>query len=238
MALNTTYRRTDLEESMDDFSMDNESLVIALDDIARINQLLGGNSVTLEGVKKLIEDFPKDQTITIMDFGCGGGDMLRMLAKFGQENGLKFNLIGIDANEATIRHAEKCSAEFENISYLAEDIFEYDFSKYKIDIALITLTLHHFKDEGILKIVNVILNLVTKGIVVNDLHRSKLAYRLFQMIIFIFRLKKMTADDGLISILRGFKREDLEKYSRNLQLKKYSIKWKWAFRYQWIIEKI
>ncbi|SFI60086.1 Methyltransferase domain-containing protein [Kaistella treverensis] len=238
MALNTTYRRTDLEESMDDFSMDNESLVIALDDIARINQLLGGNSVTLEGVKKLIEDFPKDQTITIMDFGCGGGDMLRMLAKFGQENGLKFNLIGIDANEATIRHAEKCSAEFENISYLAEDIFEYDFSKYKIDIALITLTLHHFKDEGILKIVNVILNLVTKGIVVNDLHRSRLAYRLFQMIIFIFRLKKMTADDGLISILRGFKREDLEKYSRNLQLKKYSIKWKWAFRYQWIIEKI
>ena len=238
MAVNTTYRRTDLDESMDDFSMDNESLVIALDDIARINQLLGGNSVTLEGVKKLIEDFPKDQTITIMDFGCGGGDMLRMLAKFGQENGLKFNLIGIDANEATIRHAEKCSAEFENISYLAEDIFEYDFSKYKIDIALITLTLHHFKDEGILKIVNVILNLVTKGIVVNDLHRSKLAYRLFQMIIFIFRLKKMTADDGLISILRGFKREDLEKYSRELQLKKYSIKWKWAFRYQWIIEKI
>ncbi|KIA83694.1 methyltransferase [Kaistella solincola] len=238
MALNTTYRRTDLEESMDDFSMDNESLVIALDDIARINQLLGGNSVTLQGVKKLIKDFPIDQTITIMDFGCGGGDMLRMLAKFGQENGLKFNLIGIDANEATIRHAEKCSAQFDNISYLAEDIFLYDFSEYKIDIALITLTLHHFKDEGILKIVNVILNLVTKGIVVNDLHRSKLAYRLFQMIIFIFNLKKMTAEDGLISILRGFKREDLEKYSKDLQLKKYSIKWKWAFRYQWIIEKI
>jgi hypothetical protein len=78
---------------------------------------------------------------------------------------------------------------------------------------------------------------VQKGIIVNDLHRSKLAYRLFQMIIFIFKLKKMTAEDGLISILRGFKREDLEKYSRELQLKNYSIKWKWAFRYQWIIEK-
>ncbi|QOW09112.1 methyltransferase domain-containing protein [Kaistella flava (ex Peng et al. 2021)] len=236
MALDTTYR-TDLEESMDDFSIDNEGLVTALDDIARINQLLGGNSVTLGGVKTLIKDFPKDKTITIMDFGCGSGDMLRMLSKFGKENNLNFQLIGIDANEATIRHAEKCSVDFENITYLAEDIFLYDFSKYNIDIALITLTLHHFKDDEILKIMRVILNLVKKGIVVNDLQRSKLAYRLFQAIIFIFRLEKMTAEDGLISILRGFKREDLDKFSKDLGLKKFSIKWKWAFRYQWIIEK-
>ena len=237
MALDTTYR-TDLEESMDDFSMDNDGLVTALDDIARINQLLGGNSVTLEGVQHLIKDFPKDKTITIMDFGCGSGDMLRMLSKFGKENNLKFQLIGIDANEATIRHAEKCSVDFDNITYLAEDIFLYDFSRYNIDIALITLTLHHFKDEEILKIMRVIFNLVKKGIVVNDLQRSKLAYRLFQAIIYIFRLEKMTAEDGLISILRGFKRNDLEKFSKDLGLKKYSIKWKWAFRYQWFIEKL
>lgn len=236
MALDTTYR-TDLEESMDDFSMDNDGLVTALNDIARINQLLGGNSVTLDGVQHLIKDLPKDQTITIMDFGCGSGDMLRMLSKFGAENNLKFQLIGIDANEATIRHAEKCSTDFENITYLAEDMFLYDFSKYNIDIALITLTLHHFKDDEIRKIMRVILNLVRKGIVVNDLQRSKLAYRLFQMIIFIFRLEKMTANDGLISILRGFKKEDLQNYSRDLGLKKYSINWKWAFRYQWIITK-
>ena len=236
MALDTTYR-TDLEESMDDFSMDNAGLVTALDDIARINQFLGGNAVTLDGVKTLIKEFPKDQVITIIDFGCGSGDMLRMLSKYGKDHNLNFKLIGIDANEATIRHAEKCSTNFENISYLAEDIFLYDFSKLSIDIALITLTLHHFKNDEIIKIMKVIFNLVKKGIVVNDLQRSKLAYRLFQAIIFIFRLEKMTANDGLISILRGFKREDLEKFSKDLGLKNYSIKWKWAFRYQWIIRK-
>ncbi|MBW8362148.1 MAG: methyltransferase domain-containing protein [Kaistella sp.] len=236
MPLDTTYR-TDLEESMDDFSMDDEGLITALDDIAKINQLLGGNKATLEGVKKLIKNLPSDQTVTIMDFGCGSGDMLRMLSKFGTQNNVQFNLIGIDANEATIRHARKCSEDFANITYLAEDIFLYDFSKYTIDIALITLTLHHFKEAEIVKILRIIFDLVRKGIVVNDLQRSKLAYRLFQAIIFIFRLKKMTANDGLISILRGFKREDLEKFSEKLRFKKYSIKWKWAFRYQWIIEK-
>ncbi|MGS0747138.1 methyltransferase domain-containing protein [Halpernia sp. GG3] len=237
MALDITYR-TDLEESMDDFSMDNEGLITALDDIAKINHVLGGNAVTLDGVKKLLENFPTDKTVTIMDFGCGNGDMLRMLADYAKSKNLKFNLIGIDANAASIRHAENCSKDFDNISYLAEDIFLYDFSKYNIDIALITLTLHHFKDDEILNLMRVIFNIVKKGIVVNDLQRSKLAYRLFQAIIFIFRLEKMTANDGLISILRGFKRPDLEKFSKELGFKKYSITWKWAFRFQWIITKI
>ena len=236
MALDTTYR-TDLEESMDDFSMDNQDLVTALDDIAKINQLLGGNSITLDGVKYLIKDIPQIKEITILDFGCGGGDMLSMLAKYGKKNDLNFKLIGVDANKATIRHAEKCSEGFENITYLAEDIFLYDFSKFSIDIALITLTLHHFKDEEILKILKIINSIVERGIVVNDLQRSKLAYRLFQTIIFIFRLDNMTGNDGLISILRGFKRADLKNYSKKLGFKNDFIKWKWAFRFQWIIQK-
>lgn len=236
MAIDTTYR-TDLEESMDDFSMDNQDLVTALDDIAKINQLLGGNSITLNGVKNLIKDIPQSKEITILDFGCGSGDMLRMLSKYGRKNNLNFKLIGVDANKATIRHAEKCSSEFENITYLAEDIFLYDFSKFSIDIALITLTLHHFKDDEILKILKIIDSIVNKGIVVNDLQRSKVAYRLFQAMISIFRLEKMTANDGLISILRGFKRKDLEKYSKELGFKNDIIKWKWAFRFQWIIQK-
>lgn len=236
MALDTTYR-TDLEESMDDFSLDNDELTTALDDIAKINRFLGGNAVTLNGVKYLLKNVPKNSEITIMDFGCGSGDMLRMLSKYGAANNLKLKLIGIDANEATIRHAENCSVDYKNITYLAEDIFKYDFSKYKIDIALITLTLHHFNDEDILKILRTINNLVTTGIVVNDLQRSKLAYRLFQAIIFIFRLDKMTADDGLISILRGFKKAELQKHASALNFKKHRIAWKWAFRYQWIIEK-
>ncbi|MFC6268092.1 methyltransferase domain-containing protein [Frigoriflavimonas asaccharolytica] len=236
MPLDTTYR-TDLEESMDDFSMDNEGLVTALDDIARINHLLGGNSVTLNGVKKIIKNLPNTKEITIMDFGCGNGDMLRMLSDYGKKNNLKFNLIGIDANEATIRHAEYCSKNYDNISYLAEDIFLFNFSKFSIDIALITLTLHHFKDKEILNLMQVIFKIVNKGIIVNDLERSKIAYRLFQAIIFVFRLEKMTANDGLISILRGFKKQDLTKFSKELGFKNYSIKWKWAFRWQWIIEK-
>jgi hypothetical protein len=50
MALNTTYR-TNESEIMDDFQLEGDELRDALDKIAKINQLLGGNKLTLLGVK-------------------------------------------------------------------------------------------------------------------------------------------------------------------------------------------
>ncbi|MFB0910686.1 MAG: methyltransferase, partial [Flavobacterium sp.] len=82
MALNTTHR-TDESEIMDDFQLEGDELRDALDKIAKINQLLGGNKLTLLGVKELIADNPKTAEITIVDVGCGNGDMLRTLADYG-----------------------------------------------------------------------------------------------------------------------------------------------------------
>ena len=76
------------------------------------------------------------------------------------------------------------------------------------------------------------------GIVVNDLHRSKTAYRLFELICDVFKLNDMSRQDGLVSILRGFKKKELKHFSEKLNFKNYTISWKWAFRYQWIITKI
>jgi hypothetical protein len=47
----------------------------------------------------------------------------------------------------------------------------------------------------------------------------------------------MSKEDGLTSILRGFKKEELVRFSEQLQFENYKVSWKWAFRYQWIIKK-
>lgn len=236
MSVNTQYR-TQETEIMDDFSLQGEELQAALDQIAQINQLLGGNQLTLHGIKKILKKCPKDQTITIADIGCGNGDMLRMLAKFGQKNNLYFKLIGIDANDFTINYAKTLSAEYSNIEYKCIDIFSETFKNISYDIVLCTLTLHHFSNDEILNIITIFNKNAKAGIIVNDLHRSKLAYRLFELICVIFNLKKMSREDGLVSILRGFKKDELEDFSKKLNLKNYTIHWKWAFRYQWIITK-
>ncbi|MGO4818340.1 methyltransferase domain-containing protein [Flavobacterium sp. W22_SRS_FP1] len=237
MSLNTKYR-TDKPEIMDDFAMEGEVLREALDKIAKINQLLGGNKLTLLGVKSLITTIPKTAVITIVDIGCGNGDMLRNLADYGLKNNLNFNLIGIDANNFTINHAAKLSKNYPNITYRCEDIFDKPFSEIKYDIALCTLTLHHFKENEILDIMNVFYNNASLGVVINDLQRSSLAYRLFQSLCLVFKLNAMSREDGLISILRGFKKKELIDFSEKLNFNNYTITWKWAFRYQWIISKI
>lgn len=235
MLINTRYR-SDAPETMDDFQMEGEILRDALDKIAGINRLLGGNKVTLQGVKWLLDRQPADPEISILDVGCGNGDMLRALADYGLQNNLKFKLIGIDANSFTIRHAQHLSADYTNIHYHCADIFEEIKQPVVYDVILCTLTLHHFKDREIMELINEFKTHASKGIVINDLHRSALAYYLFTAVCFVFGLNKMSKDDGLVSILKGFKRKDLLVYSQQLGLKKYIIRWKWAFRYQWLIK--
>jgi 2-polyprenyl-3-methyl-5-hydroxy-6-metoxy-1,4-benzoquinol methylase len=237
MLLNTKYR-TDEPETMDDFAMEGEILRDALDKIAKINQLLGGNQLTLRGVQKLLGSISKTATITIVDVGCGNGDMLRSLADYGLKNNLDFQLIGIDANNFTVNHAQQLSRNYPNVSYQCEDIFDENFAKLKYDIVLCTLTLHHFKDNEIIHLLNVFNANSNIGIVINDLQRSAIAYRLFQALCFVFRLNDMSREDGLISILRGFKKVELIHFSEKLKFSNYKIQWKWAFRYQWIISKI
>lgn len=237
MALNTKYR-TNQPEIMDDFALEGEILRDALDKIAMINKLLGGNQLTLKGVKQLIQNISKTNEIVIVDVGCGNGDMLRTIADFGINNNINFNLIGIDANSFTIAHAAQLSQKYTNITYRCEDIFDKLFNELKYDIVLCTLTLHHFKDDEIISLLRVFHTNSAVGIVINDLHRSAIAYRLFQCLCFVFQLNDMSKKDGLTSILRGFKKEELNRFSQKLNFKKYSIQWRWAFRYQWIISKI
>ncbi len=236
MALNTK-QRTDKPEIMDDFSMEGDVLRDALDKIAKINQLLGGNQLTLRGIQELMTTITTAKELTIIDVGCGNGDMLRTIADFGLKNDLEFKLIGIDANAFTINHARKLSKYYPNITYLCKDVFDEPFSKLKYDIVLCTLTLHHFKEDEIMKLMTLFYANSTIGIVINDLHRSAVAYRLFQALCWVFRLNEMSREDGLTSILRGFKKQELIRYSENLHFSNYKIQWKWAFRYQWIIRK-
>ncbi|AWA30619.1 methyltransferase [Flavobacterium magnum] len=235
MSLNTRYR-SDAAEIMDDFSLEGETLRDALDKIEGINHWLGGNKVVLEGIRNLIGNPKSTQTITVCDVGCGNGAMLRCIADYALVNNLRMELTGIDANLFTVDHARKLSHHYPNIVYKCEDVFQKDFGEY--DVIVCTLTMHHFKDDQVVSLMQRFYANSRIGIVINDLHRSALAYRLFQVVCFVFRLNKMSKDDGLVSILRGFKKTELMAFSEKLNFQNYSIRWKWAFRYQWIISKI
>ncbi|WP_142784611.1 methyltransferase domain-containing protein [Changchengzhania lutea] len=234
LLVNTKYR-TDATEIMDDFSIKGELLHDSLDKLAHINTWLGGNQVTINGLKNILKNHPKNQPLKIMDLGCGGGDILRDVAMFGKRNQYQFELIGIDANKATVDYASKLSEGYENISFLHLDIFSEAFNNLEYDVVLGTLFLHHFKEDELIILLKNLLNKTKIGIVINDLHRHKMAYYLFKILCLTIS-NKMIIEDGLTSVLRGFKKSEIEHISNKIHAK-YSVNWKWAFRYQWILQK-
>lgn len=230
--INTKYRSKE-SEIMDSFELQGEGLVKTLKDLERINRLLGGNKITLQGIEKL--GVSRNNITRIADIGCGNGAMLREIAKWGRKNKLKLELIGIDANPYTVEIAVEQSRDFPEISFKTQNIFSDEFKENLYDIFLCSLTLHHFKNPEIKKLLRVLMKQAKRGIVINDLQRSKRAYYLFRLFCVFFVKNNIAKTDGLISILRGFKQQELNELGQELALKNQHIKWCWAFRYRWII---
>lgn len=223
-------------EIMDNLDEPLVNLAEVLDDINQVNQILGGFKLTVNAVEKLIEKYSKVQ-YTIIDFGCGEGKMLRLLAQLGRKQGYNFKLVGIDLNQDSITLARKRSASFPEITYLQKDIFKTDFNQMGCDIIISTLTMHHFDNESILKFIGYFVESAAIGIIINDLQRSTFAYYLFKLFSLIFIKTQVAKIDGLISIRRAFHKKELISFAQQIPEANHQIQWKWAFRYLWIIQK-
>lgn len=229
-----TTCRSSSTELMDDFSMNGELLRDSLEKLGTINKWLGGNAVTINGLGHLLLGQSKSQTYTIVDLGCGHGDILRLVADYGRKYGYSFNLVGIDANHDAIDYAVELSKDYPELSFRKMDVFSEEFPTMDYDIVLSTLFLHHLNQDEINSLLHILTSKARLGIVINDLHRNRVAYGLFKLLGLVIS-NRMIVQDGLTSILRAFKRKELEHISMQLNLES-QIRWKWAFRYQWLIK--
>lgn len=228
-----TKARSRETEIMDAFDFKGDELKKVLQTIDKINTKLGGHRVTINGIQKLIEPQSKNHLV-IADLGCGSGDALRHISRWAKKQGINVQLIGIDANPYTIEIAREWSKDYKNISYRVIDVFSEDFDDFEADIITSCLTLHHFEDNLIKKLLPILSQKTTLGLIFNDLHRNKIAYQLFKIYCSVFVNSDIARKDGLTSILRGFKAEDFVDFAKQLNLN-HHITWYWAFRYQWII---
>ncbi|WP_029036089.1 methyltransferase domain-containing protein [Salinimicrobium xinjiangense] len=232
-----TSNRSDRKEIMDDLEMQGEELEKTLLDLDKVNKWLGGNKITLEGAEKLLKSCCYTRPVRIIDVGCGNGTILKEVAEMGRKRGDQLELLGIDANRHAMEIARRNLSDYPEVSFKAMDVFSEEFKALEADIILCTLTLHHFTDEQIEDLMKAFTSMVKLGVVVNDLERSRSAYYLFQAFCAAFNIREINRKDGLTSILRSFKRKDLERYSKNLNVNRQEINRRWAFRYQWILYK-
>lgn len=233
--MDLSVRHTEVE-LMDNPNLDRITLKKVFDDIDQANKKLGGHKITINAVWQLLIN-NKEQSYTIYDFGCGNGSMLRELALFLRLQEIEVKLVGIENRQEVIDIAREASYNFEEINYEKADILEASTYKNSCDIVLCTLTLHHFNNDQIPMLLNRMAKQATIGVIINDLQRSRWAHFLFRIFCLFFVKTTIGKEDGLTSIKSGFKKEDLERFAKQLPEYQHTIEWKWAFRYLWMIKK-
>jgi len=224
-------------EMMDDLKMEGEVLASTLRQIAMVNKWLGGSSLILGGIKKIIKKDKYLKLLKIADFGCGGGEILREIAIWARKNKIKTELTGFDANAYTISYAKEQSVAFPEIKFEQLDIFEFEAIQNQYDISLCSLFLHHFNEDEILLIIKKLYASSSRALLINDLQRSLIAYYLFKLVTFVLGASKMVRHDGLLSVKKAFRKNELKLLASKASVNKFSINWKWAFRYEMLLLK-
>ena len=161
-------QRTLLSEKMDQPGVDTHEIHQALKELEVINKLLGGYHVVLNALNQLEWSKP----LTIMDLGCGGGDMLRAIAHWAEEKGRSVKLIGVDMNPVMTAYASDLSVKYSNIHYKTLNVFDDALLSEQADITMNSLFCHHFNQQELITLIQRMYQLSSQAIIINDLHRN------------------------------------------------------------------
>ncbi|MCS7019625.1 MAG: methyltransferase domain-containing protein [Cytophagales bacterium] len=228
-------RRSYQPELMDDLTLDSQALATNLRELEYINTYLGGNAVALKGLKYFVAR--SHLPLSVADVGCGGGDTLRCFAQWAHKKRIDLQLTGYDANPFMIRYAESHPRHLPIIRYRCMDLWSEEFGTVQHDVFVLSLFCHHFTDEQLAQLLPKLLQQARKGIIINDLHRHPLAYYGIGLLTRMLRGSYLVQHDAPLSVLRAFRRHELEQLLQPLAPHRWQISWHWAFRYLVLIEK-
>lgn len=198
----------------------------------KINKITGIYKET----KHLLKKIP--QNASLVDIGCGGGLFLLNLSNVYP----KMRMLGIDISPAAISASQNELKQWKKthpdlkVDFKLQTEHSLNLSNNSEDIILLTLVCHHLENEELILFLKKALDSVRIGIIINDLHRHIIAYSFYKLFSPLFR-NRLIDHDGLISIKRGFTRNELIAVLEQADIKHYQIKWCFPFRWSVMIWK-
>ena len=165
------------------------------------------------------------QPKTLLDVGCGDGALLAAVAKK-----LPSTLCyGIDISSKAISHAQQYKSK--NVDFACQD------SLQPADIVMANLVCHHMADDELGAFLQKAYASAGQLVLINDLHRHKMAKALFSTISGPLFSNRLISLDGITSIERGFLRCELEALIGKIAPASYQIRWRFPFRWQVLLWK-
>jgi 2-polyprenyl-3-methyl-5-hydroxy-6-metoxy-1,4-benzoquinol methylase len=218
------HRNPDLVEWMDRSDCDKELLFRTYRQFTYINRLLSGwKKIYKKHLKPVLNKIKGNATI--LDIGCGGGDVLRILNKLCREDGFKVHFTGIDPDQRSIEYVSGLEWP-DNIQF--KPVFSHTLvnAKQRFDIVISNHVMHHLQEEELINICTDASYLAKKLVIFSDIERTDIGYGLFSIVAPLIFRKSYIVKDGLISIKRSFRKEELQ----NLIPDDWSVQRQFPFR--------
>ena len=221
----TMLKRRYKAELMDDFSIQDERIDLALHELKLVNTFLGGKATTAKGFRILHKRANIFRTLKVLDVGSGGADVF-------SNNAENLSIIALDRNPRTCAYIQQHSP----FTAVCGDAQQLSFEPKSFDVVHASLFLHHFSEKEMTNLLRSFAEVSKLGIIINDLRRSILALAGIKIFTMIFSKSSMVKNDAPLSVLRGFSKRELQSVLSDCGFKHFVIKRTWAFRWLVVID--
>ena len=187
-------------EIMDDPAIDAATFAEVLRDLAKVNRVTMAGRPTLQFLERAAKG---RDSLSVLDVGYGHGDMLRRIARWGDERELDLQLTGIDLDPRSEPIAR--AATTARIDYRTGD---YADLAGPFDCVVSSLVAHHMDDAQLVAFLRWMDDNARVGWFVNDLHRHTLSYLGYPLLARVAGWHRIVRKDGQTSIARAFRPAD------------------------------
>ncbi len=215
--------------------LDDERIPVAdleqnLRELEFINHWLGGHALTLSAFRACLSAEPQATLLRVVELGSGGGDNLRLLAKWCRANGIRAEFTGVDLKSDCIRYAQKQSGRYPEIRYLQSDYLQHA-PEQPYDVAFSSLFCHHLSAAQIQDYLAWNTRFA-RQFFINDLHRHSLAKASIALLTTLFSKSYLVKHDAPLSVARAWNKAEWQQHFQEAGIQHFRISWVWAFRYK------
>jgi ubiquinone/menaquinone biosynthesis C-methylase UbiE len=203
------FTRCDEAELMDLPDQDEVELAENLRDIRRVNRLLGGTAIILRHLPCLIASIPPTQAISVLDLATGSGDIPLAISRWAKRHGTAMTIVASDLSEPILREARKQLANHPKITLARYDARAVPLPDKSVDIALCSLSLHHFRPDDAVHVLREMDRIARHGFILNDLRRGRIGYAAAWLAAHITTRNRLTRNDAPLSIRRAYTPDEL-----------------------------
>jgi SAM-dependent methyltransferase len=228
--------RCDEAEWLDGTDINPTELEHVLRDLARFNQTFLGHYPLLRWLRRAIQAAPKGVPLTVVDVGCGYGDLLRAIRRWSRRFKPDLNLVGFDLNPETVRIARAATEPADRIDFHVKNIFELG-PTMSVDFIISSLVTHHLSDREISEFLRLMEAVARHGWLICDLQRHRFLYHFIGLTGRLAGLHPMVVHDGQISVARSLRRQEWKERIATAGLSTADVTIRW-FLFRFLIGRL